>query len=133
MFIAHRHAERRVIEAAHAAGYDDLTPAMARLAARLHDDGSRLTDLAESAGVTKQTAHVLVEQLVARRYARRTPDPHDRRARLIVLAARGRRVRDVARGAEEEILQDWEAHLGARDVRRLTEILTRLREITDRA
>ena len=131
MFIAHRHAERRVIEAAQAAGFDDLTPAMARLAARLHDDGSRLTDLADEAGVTKQTAHVLVEQLVARGYARRTPDPHDRRARRIVLAARGHRVGAVARAAEEEILHDWRAHLGARDLRALTRILTRLREVTD--
>jgi DNA-binding MarR family transcriptional regulator len=133
MFIAGRHVERRVIDAVHAAGYTDLTLAMARLAARIDDDGSRLTDLADAAGVTKQTAHILVEQLVAAGYVRRTPDPTDRRARLIRIEPRGRRVQKVARQVEADVLQEWEAHLGARDLERLTDALTRLREITDLA
>jgi DNA-binding MarR family transcriptional regulator len=131
MFIAGRHVERRVIDAVHAAGYPDLTLAMARLAARIHDEGSRLTNLAEAAGVTKQTAYILVEQLVAAGYVRRTPDPTDRRARLIRIEPRGRRVQKVARQVEAEVLQEWQAHLGARDLERLTDALTRLREITD--
>ena len=130
MFIAHRHAERRILERIHEAGFTDITPAMARLAARLDEGGSRLTALADSAGVTKQTAHVLVEQLIAGGYVRRTPDPQDGRARLIVVAARGRRVTEVARRAEEGLLDEWREHLGARDLQRLTGILTRLREIT---
>jgi DNA-binding MarR family transcriptional regulator len=131
MFIAGRHVERRVIDAVHSAGYTDLTLAMARLAARIHDNGSRLTELAEAAGVTKQTAYILVEQLVAAGYVRRTPDPTDRRARLIRIEPRGRRVQKVARQVEAEVLQEWQAHLGARDLERLTDALTRLREITD--
>jgi DNA-binding MarR family transcriptional regulator len=106
---------------------------MARLAARIHDNGSRLTELAEAAGVTKQTAYILVEQLVAAGYVRRTPDPTDRRARLIRIEPRGRRVQKVARQVEAEVLQEWQAHLGARDLERLTDALTRLREITDLA
>jgi DNA-binding MarR family transcriptional regulator len=133
MFIAGRHVERRVIDAVHSAGYTDLTLAMARLAARIHDNGSRLTELAEAAGVTKQTAYILVEQLVAAGYVRRTPDPTDRRARLIRIEPRGRRVQKVARQVEAEVLQEWQAHLGARDLERLTDALTRLREITDLA
>lgn len=131
MFIAQRHVERRILEDLHTAGFTDLTPAMARLAARLDDGGSRLTALADSAGVTKQTAHVLVKQLIAARYVRRIPDPHDGRARLIVGAARARRAMEVARRGEVEILDEWRSHLGARDLERLTAILTRLREITD--
>lgn len=131
MFIAHRHVERRILERLNAAGFTDITPAMARLAARLDEGGSRLTKLADAAGVTKQTAHVLVEQLIAGRYVQRIPDPHDGRARLIVVIARGERVIAQARRGEQEILDEWREHLGARDLDRLTSILTRLRTITD--
>lgn len=131
MFIAQRHVERAILARLHEAGFADLTPAMARLAARLDEGGSRLTALADSAGVTKQTAHVLVEQLIAGRYVRRTPDPHDGRARLIITAERGKEVTEVARRGEQEILDEWRAHLGSRDLERLTDIMTRLREITD--
>jgi hypothetical protein len=42
-------------------------------------------------------------------------------------------VQKVARQVEAEVLQEWQAHLGARDLERLTDALTRLREITDLA
>lgn len=131
MFIAHRDVERRVIERVRAAGFDDLTPAMARIAARLVDGGSRVTDLASASGVTKQTAHALVEQLVAGGYVERRQDDHDRRARLIVFAPRGHQARKVAREVEADVLRQWEAHLGPQELRRLTESLTRLQELTD--
>ena len=133
MFIAGRHLERRVVEAVRSAGHDDITLAMARLAARIHENGSRLTDLADAAGVTKQTAYVLVEQLVTGGYVERTPDPSDGRARLIRVAPRGRRVQRIARRVEADVLREWEEHLGSRDLERLTDALTRLREITDTA
>ncbi len=132
MFIAARHAEQRIMEHIRGTGFEDITVAQARLMARVDEGGSRLTSLAESAGVTKQTAHVLVEQLVKGGYLTRVSDPDDRRARLIQLSRRAVQVRAVAREAEAAVLAQWSAHLGAADLRQLTRLLTRLRQITDR-
>ena len=98
MFVAHRSAEARVVEAVRAAGFDDLTVAQSRIGQRLNRDGIRVTDLAEQAGVTKQTAGALVDELEAAGYVTRKPDPADARARLVVLTDQGREaVRDGRR------------------------------------
>ena len=76
----------RVADAAAAAGFDDMTPAQARIAARIGPHGTRLTDLAVQALVTKQTAGHLVDQLERAGYVRRVPDPTDKRARLVQIA-----------------------------------------------
>src|SRR6185369_2395369 len=62
LYIPYRHLENRVMDAIHAAGFDATLP-QARLMQRLDADGSRLTDLAETAQVSKQTAGFLVDQL----------------------------------------------------------------------
>ena len=47
LFIPYRAMEARVFKALWAAGYDDFTPAQARVFQRIAPGGSRLTDLAE--------------------------------------------------------------------------------------
>lgn len=131
MFLGARFVEQRVAEALREAGYDDLTPAMARAAARLRDDGIRVTGLAEQARITKQSASVLVEQLERAGYVARVPDPSDARARLVVLAARGRAAQQVARAEERVIEQEWRHHLGVERMAALEDALLALREITD--
>lgn len=131
MFIGARYVEQRVADAVLAAGYDDLTPAMGRAAARLSDDGMRVTDLAEQARITKQSASVLVDQLERRGYVERVPDPSDARARLVVLAPRGRAVQQVARREERAIEREWARHLGAERMAALQDALVALREIAD--
>jgi len=131
MFVAVRHLETRVIDAVRAAGYDDITLAQARVAARIADGGSRLTDLAAAAQVTKQTAGALVDQLERGGYVERVVDPTDARAKLVRFAARGRAVLEVALEVEQEVLAEWTAHLGAARMKELWASLAKLREITD--
>ncbi|MBM0126040.1 MarR family winged helix-turn-helix transcriptional regulator [Pimelobacter simplex] len=131
MFIGARYVEQRVSDAVAAAGYDDITPAMARVAARLSEDGIRVTDLAEQARITKQSASVLVDQLERAAYVERVPDPADARARLVVIAPRGREVQQVARREERAIEREWSRHLGAERMAALKDALKGLREITD--
>lgn len=131
MFVAHRHAETRILDHLAAQGFDDLTLAQARLAARIGADGTRLTELAEQAQVTKQTAGALVDQLETAGYVTREPDPTDARARLVRLAERGRRAQSAAREMEVTITREWERHLGPTRMRQLREALESLREITD--
>ncbi len=131
MNISARHAEGRVHEAVRAAGYDDITPAMARVSAQIAEAGSRITELAERARITKQSASVLVEQLERAGYVERVPDPADARAKLVRLAARGRAVQEVARREERAIEREWVRHLGAERMRVLQVALADLRTITD--
>lgn len=131
LFIPYRAMETRVFEALAAAGFDDFTPAQARVMQRIGRDGTRLTELAEAAQVTKQTASFLVDQLERGGYVRRMPDPRDARARLVRVAARGTTAQPVAEAAVAEVEAEWRAHLGERRWSQLREALTRLREITD--
>ena len=68
----------QVIRAVRDAGFE-VTTAQARIAQRIAADGSRLTDLAEQAQVTKQTASLLVAALEREGLVERVPDPADGR------------------------------------------------------
>jgi DNA-binding MarR family transcriptional regulator len=131
MFIAQRHAERRILDFLAEEGFDDVTLAQARVAARLSDEGTRLTELAEQAQITKQACGALVDQLERNGYVERVPDPSDARARLVRPAARGREAQARAREMEQRIDREWEQHLGARRMADLRRALADLREITD--
>ncbi|HSO63933.1 MAG TPA: MarR family winged helix-turn-helix transcriptional regulator [Ornithinibacter sp.] len=131
MFVAHRAIEQHVLGALHAAGFDDATVAQGRVFARIGEGGTRLTDLAEMAQVTKQTAAFLVDRLERSGYVERVPDPSDARARLVRIAPRGQLAQECAARAEREVEAEWEAHLGVREMARLRGLMGRLREVTD--
>lgn len=131
LFIPYRYAENSSLQHLAARGFDDLTLAQARVFARIADEGSRLTELAESAQVTKQTAGYLVDQLEAGGYVERAADPSDGRARLVRLATRGEQARAAAMDALHQLETEWEAHLGPRRLKAVRDGLAALREITD--
>ena len=127
----YRAMETRVMDALAAAGFDDVTLAQSRVLQRVAPEGVRLTELADRARVTKQTAGFLVDQLEKAGYVRRVPDPADARARLVRLATRGFEAVRAAGAVVAQVEAEWVAHLGRRDVERLRATLTRLREVTD--
>ena len=131
LFIPYRHMEDRIFRAIQDAGFDDWTLAQVRVFQRIAPDGSRLTELADQAQMSKQSAGVLIDQLERLGYVRRVPDPTDGRARLIVIEERGRRAAEVAKATSTEILAEWTAFLGTRNFTLLHQILDQLREITD--
>jgi DNA-binding MarR family transcriptional regulator len=131
LFIPYRAMEARVFAALAASGFDDFTPAQARVFQRIGPDGSRLTDLAEQAQITKQSAGFLVDQLERAGYVERVPDPTDARARLVRVAARGAQAIPQAARIVAEVEAEWADHLGAERLARLREILGDLREVTD--
>jgi DNA-binding MarR family transcriptional regulator len=131
LFIPYRAMDTRVFQAMAAAGFDDVTPAQSRIFQRIGPDGTRLTELAEQAQVTKQTAGFLVDQLERAGYVERTPDPTDARARLVRITDKGADAVPIGNAAVAEIEGEWSAHLGPRRMAQLRDILTRLREITD--
>jgi DNA-binding CsgD family transcriptional regulator/transcriptional regulator with XRE-family HTH domain len=71
------------------AGYHDLRAAHAQILIAIEVEGSRLTDLAGRAGMTKQATGELVRYLEQHDYLYVEPDSRDRRAKLIRPTARG--------------------------------------------
>ncbi|MEE3852699.1 MarR family transcriptional regulator [Gordonia sp. LSe1-13] len=131
MFIAHRATEQRVMTRMAEVGATDITLAQARLLQRLAPEPMRLTDLAEQAGVTKQTAGGLVDQLEAAGYLRRVPDPSDGRARLVTLSERAVELCALAAREVEVVESEWREYLGASRFDDMRAALISLREITD--
>ncbi|MCU1476397.1 MAG: MarR family transcriptional regulator [Subtercola sp.] len=131
LFIPYRYTEDRMFRALQDAGFDDWTLAQCRVFQRVAPDGSRLTDLADQAQMSKQSAGGMVDQLESLGYVRRVPDPTDGRARLIVIEGRGLQAVEVARATLDDILSEWKAYLGTRNFTLLQQILDQLAEITD--
>ena len=131
LYIHYRAMESRIFAALADAGFDDFTPAQARVFQRIATAGSRLTDLAEQAQITKQSAGFLVDQLERAGYVERVVDPSDARARLVRVAERGAKAVPVAASIVAGIEDEWAAHLGRQRIGQLRQLLNRLREITD--
>ena len=131
LFIPYRALENRVFTVLSASGFDDITTAQARIFQRIGPSGTRLTDLAQSAQVAKQTAGFLVDQLERAGYVERTADPADRRARLIRITPRGALTIPISAAVIADIEAEWTAHVGQEHMDHLRQTLTTLREITD--
>lgn len=91
-------------------------------------EGTRLTELADTAGVTLSTMAEVVDDLEARGYVNRRPDPTDRRAKLIFLTDEGRSAIRPARAIIESIEQDFAALIGPK---RFEQMCLALQDLVD--
>ena len=123
MGLALRRFDERVL---HLMAHDDNVPlALSNLAARdqigaahvhitrhLARQGSRLTELAQAAGMSKQAMGDLVTQCEAWGLVQREADPHDARARRIVFTATGLLWLEAFRQAVAQAQQEFHALVG---------------------
>ena len=109
-------------------GFGDFRPAHGTIGQHIADRGSRVTELAQLAQLSKPTVVYLVNDLERLGYVERIPDPSDGRAKLVRLTARGVRAQEEARGVVAEIERDWSRLLGAQDFAVLRGLLQRLHE-----
>jgi DNA-binding MarR family transcriptional regulator len=123
----HRAIAAELVLALQERGYADLRPGHA--AVFLHVDrrsGSRLTDLAARAHVSKQAMMLTVDELESRGYVRRAPDRDDARAKLVRLTTRGRTAAAECRRAVQAVEARARRHLGDRAYAQLRDGLTDL-------
>ena len=85
------------------------------------DGGSRLTDLADRAGLTKQAVGEAVAELQRLGYLERVPDPEDGRAKIIKLTQRGVDAALTGRRLFKEIEDEWAERYGEERVTSLRE------------
>lgn len=111
----------------HARGYRDIRPAHSALFAHLDREGTRPSELARRAGMTKQSMGELIADLETAGYAVRTQDPSDRRAKLVVLTAAGARLDREAARAIDEVERTYRHRLTPDRFEALRETLDELR------
>ena len=109
-----------------AQGYQDVHPRHFAVFSHLDIDGTHATDLAQRAGMTRQSMGELVADLVGLGYLEQREDLTDRRSKVVRLTPRGvRHVRD-ARRTIGELNQAWEKQLGTE---RMLELRAMLEEL----
>lgn len=113
-----------------AAGYDDLRPAHLVVFQHIDPEGSRVTDLAARAQMTKPSMGYLVEELERRGYVERRPDPADGRAKLVHLTERGWAQITHALDTLAEMEHELADQLGRRRWGTLRRLLTDVQRIT---
>ncbi len=111
-----------------AAGYSDLRAAHAQVFVAIDVEGSRLTDLAARAGMTKQAMGELVRYLEHHGYLEVEPDLRDRRAKVIRLTARGSLAHEVSTSLVMESDRGLAERLGEQELRELRAHLFRIGE-----
>ena len=123
--LTHLMLSRQVSEGVARAGHP-IKPSHSAVFGQMSDSGARLTDLARGANMTPQAMGELVDELEELGYLARSPDPTDRRAKLIMLTELGREC--VATGIAT--IRDIEQHItdaiGVRRHRELRRMLLTL-------
>jgi len=113
------------------AGIDDMRPAFGFVIRVLAEGGRTLTELAELLAVTKQAAIKVVDEMESLGFLERRPDPADRRAKILVLSDRGRRVRRTALAASRQMERELRRDLGDDQVDAFRAVLTHFLERHD--
>lgn len=117
---------RRVQDGLIAAGFHELRPAHTPVFQLLAPQGSRVTELAEQAGIAKQSMGYLINYLEEHGYVERVPDPMDGRAQLVRHTARGWEVNRISALLVWEIQQAWTQLLGEERMKHLLSLLSDL-------
>jgi DNA-binding MarR family transcriptional regulator len=106
------------------AGYADIRPGHGCVFGNIDpQDGSRLTDLAERALMTKQSVGEVTSDLEQRGYVERVPDPADGRAKLIRLTPKGLEAFAIGRQLIDELEREWGERFGEERVAVLRDVL----------
>ena len=129
LLAAHRTLAGDLVMELEERGWPDLRASQAALVLNVDRRfGTRLTELARRAGVTKQAMMVVVDELEVRGFVRRTPDPEDGRAKVVRLTARGRTLAAESRRAVAAVEARAKRTLGGRRYESLRETLDLLLE-----
>ena len=107
-------------------GFEDIRPAHSAVFRHILPAGSRLTELAERAQMTKQSMAYLVESLRELGYLELSPDPTDGRAKLVCLTQRGRAFQQAAMDLSQQAEAQLAARLGEAELVQLRDMLERL-------
>ncbi len=103
--------------------FSDIRVAHGCVFGNIDPEGSRLTELAERARMTKQSVGEVTTDLEQRGYVERVPDPADGRAKIIRLTERGHEAQTLGFELIAEIEREWGERIGEERVAALRDAL----------
>ena len=104
-------------------GFPEIRPAHGAVFRHIAPEGSRLTELAEQAELTKQSMAYLIGYLEEHGYVSLHPDPNDGRAKLARLTRRGQSFVAALLRASTAAENALAARLGATRLKQLRDLL----------
>ena len=104
--------ESRILLEMEKAGYGGFSLSHITITRNLDTEGTRATELARRAGITKQSMGELIAQLEQSGIIERRPDPNDRRAKIIFFTPAGMKWLDAFGTALNRAEQEMCAELG---------------------
>lgn len=122
----YRHLADEVYDGLNESGYEEVRQSHSAVFRHILPQGSRITELAELAGMTKQSMASLVAHLQRYDYLRTEPDPDDGRAKRVVLTERGEAVQRRAERLSRAVEQRWAEALGKEEMATLRRLLEQL-------
>ena len=120
-----------VLDALHAAGYEDVLPAHLGVFQHPGPDGQRPGVLARRTSASKQAMNHLLHQLEEGGYLVREAHPDDRRTRVVRLTERGWAAAGVIAESERRLEREWVTALGTETYACLAGALVRLEAVLD--
>ncbi len=103
--------------------YSDIRVTHGCVFGNIDPEGTRLTELAERAHMTKQSVGEVASDLEQRGYVERVPDPADGRAKIIRLTERGRDAQRTGRDLIDDIEREWAERFGEERIAALRDAL----------
>jgi DNA-binding MarR family transcriptional regulator len=131
--LAYDELQMRVYGALAESGFPDMRAAHSVVFRHIARTGSRVSDLAAQARMTKQSMAYLVESLAEGGYVTIRPDPKDGRAKTVCLTARGRKISRTLVRLSHKVEADFAALVGPGKMAMLRELLNDLAAALDSA
>ena len=117
--------ENRIVQLLRERGHEQLTVAHINLTRNLDEDGTRLTELARRAAMTKQSMSELVEQVERTGLIEKRRDPNDGRAKLVCFTQDGFQWLEAFHQSLETAEREMRHQLGDAVVSLLVEMLAK--------
>nr|WP_311319513.1 MarR family transcriptional regulator [Rhizobium sullae] len=115
--------EGRIIDNLRSNGHSELTAAHINLTRNLDEDGTRLTELARRASLTKQSMSELVDQVEQTGLIEKRRDPSDGRAKLVCFTEKGLEWLEAFQESLEVAEKEMRDELGSAMVDLMIEVL----------
>ncbi len=124
--LALRDFQSRCAEKLHARGYTQLSATHLTILSYIDPAGTRIVNLAERAGMTKQSMGALIRELETQGYVERSSDPSDKRAVMIKMVQTNTTFLADAYNIIAEIQSEYAATLGSSGAEQLRGLLKAL-------